>query len=182
VPESLAALVQAQLAVLTLEEGQLLTAAAGWSRALELNLLIAEGNELRWRQGLIRESVAATMLPGDRQLLRRRAAELMLARQTDEADAAAVGWLVAAGEPQGAAEIRLRLARRALPGGGLRSAEDLLRQAEGFASPAAVAILQVQRLTLEGRVDEALDTGWRPWMSPVSTSTPNCACTWPGPP
>ena len=83
----------------------------------------------------------------------------MLARQTDEADAAAAGWLVAAGEPQRAAEIRLRLARRALTGGGLRTAEDLLRQAEAYASPAAVAILQVERLTLEGRVDEALDLG-----------------------
>jgi len=184
VPESLAALVQARLAVMTPGERQLLTAAAvlelspadsdvvpnlvgadpvsataGWSRGVELNLLIDEGDELRWRHGLIRESVAASMPLGERRGLRRRAAELMLARQTDEADAAAAGWLVAAGEPQRAAEIWLRLARRALTGGGLRSAEDLLRQAEVFASPAAVAVLQVERLTLEGRVDAALDLG-----------------------
>ena len=135
------------------------SAAAGWSRGLELNLLIADGDELRWRHGMIRDAVSVTMLPGERQRLRRRAAELMLTRQTDEADAAAADWLAAAGEHQRAAEIRLRLARRALAGGGLRTAEDLLRQAAAYASPTAVAILQVERLTLEGHIDEALDLG-----------------------
>ena len=160
VPESFAALVQARLAVLAPGERQLLTAAAvlgvspaegdlvpqlvdadpasaaaGWSRGLELNLLIADGDEVRWRHGMIRDAVSVTMLPGERQRLRRRAAELMLTQQTEEADAAAADWLAAAGEHQRAAEIRLRLARRALAGGGLRSAEDLLRQAAAYASP-----------------------------------------------
>ena len=95
VPESFAALVQARLAVLAPGERQLLiaaavlgvspaegdlvpqlvdadpaSAAAGWSRGLELNLLIADGDELRWRHGMIRDAVSVTMLPGERQRLR----------------------------------------------------------------------------------------------------------------
>ena len=141
VPETFADLVQARLSALSSAERRVLSvaavlgpspaywplvpelagvdaaaAAAGWAGGLELNLLVTDGEELGWRHGLIREAVAATVPPGERRALSLRAAEHLLSSQTEEADAAAADRLAAAGEHQRAAEIWLRLARRALAG------------------------------------------------------------------
>ena len=182
VPESFAALVQARLAELTAGEQRLLAAAAvlgspywplapqvaeldeqtttsGVRHALQLNLLVAEGGELGWRHGLTREAVLATLLPAARRQLSRRAAELLMSLGTEDADAAAADRLTDAGDHDGAARILLRLARSALAGGALRTAEDLLRRAALGRRQIEVDVLRVELLTATGRVDEALQVG-----------------------
>ena len=183
VPESFAALVEARMAMLaTTVERRLLiaaaalgpdywsllpqlaeldeqTTAAGLRHAVQLNLLLVDGGELGWRHGLTREAVWATLLPAERQRLSQRAAELLLSLGTEDADAAAADQLAQAGGRDRAVEIWLRLARKALAGGALRNAEDLLHRAAGGPSPIEVDIVRVELLTVTGRVDEALQAG-----------------------
>ena len=181
-PSGFASLVEARLALLSPTERRLLEAAAvlgsaywslvpqlaeldeqtttsGARHAVELNLLVADGGDLRWRHGLTREAVWATLLPADRRRLSQRAAELLLSLGTEDAAAAAADRLFEAGDHDGAARILLRLARTALASGALRTAEDLLRRAGQAGSQVEVDVLRVELLTATGRVDEALQVG-----------------------
>ena len=139
-----------------LAELDVAAAAAGYSQAVELGLLVPEAGELRWSHGLVREVVVGSLLPIERQQLNRRAAELLLGLDSDDGDAAAAERLVSAGETGRAAEVLLRLARRAIERGGLRSAERLLERAAELGRPVEVALLRVELLTVTGRVGEAL--------------------------
>ena len=122
VPESFAALIDARMATLNLQERKLLAAASvlgaepewelvpaiagvaeeaaveGFQHAIQLQLLAASGADLRWRHGLVRHAVWAGLLPLERRTLARRAAELLLARDTDSTNAAAVELLLATGD------------------------------------------------------------------------------------
>jgi hypothetical protein len=203
-PRGFASLVEARLALLSSTERRLLEAAAvlgtaywplvpqvaeldeqattsGVRHAVELNLLVAEGGELRWRHGLTREAVWATLLPADRRRLSQRAAELLVGLGTEDAAAAAADRLFEAGDHDGAARILLRLARNALAGGALRTAEDLLRRAGQGGSQVEVDVLRVELLTATGRVDEACRSARPLWTRPVATSTPSSAWDWPEP-
>ena len=142
-----------------LAELDVATAVAGYAQAVELGLLVPEAGELRWSHGLVREIVAGSLLPIERQQLNQRAAELLLSLDTDDGDSAAAERLVSAGDRGRAAEVLLRLARRAIERGGLRSAEQLLRRAADLGRPVEVALLRVELLTVTGRVDEALAVG-----------------------
>ena len=118
------------------------------------------GDDLRWRHGLVRQAVRAGLLPLERRALARRAAELLLARDTDSTHAAAVELLLTTGDSGRAAEILLGLARQAIAVGALRSADELIQRAvaTGQRRP-QVAILQVELMTLDGRVEQALEVG-----------------------
>ena len=182
VPRSFASLIEERLALLPPAERRLLEAtavlgssywplvpplaqldeeatAAGVRHAVELNLLMADGGELRWRHGLTRETVLATLLPADRRRLSERAAELLLSLGTEDAVAAAADRLSEAGDHDGAARILLRLARSALASGALRTAEDLLERTAQAGDRAEVDVLRVELLTATGRVEEALQVG-----------------------
>jgi DNA-binding CsgD family transcriptional regulator len=134
-------------------------ASAAYSRAVELGLLVPEAGQLRWSHGLVREIIVSSLLPIERQQLNQRAAELLLGLDTDDGDATAAERLVAAGETGQAAEVLLRLARRAIERGGLRSAEQLLERAAALGRPVEVALLRVELLTMIGRDGEALAIG-----------------------
>ena len=130
-PSGFTSLVEARLALLSPTERRLLEAAAvlgsgywslvpqvaeldeqtttsGARHAVELNLLVADGGDLRWRHGLTRETVWATLLPADRRRLSQRAAELLLSLGTEDAAAAAADRLFEAGDQDGAARILLQ--------------------------------------------------------------------------
>jgi DNA-binding winged helix-turn-helix (wHTH) protein/DNA-binding CsgD family transcriptional regulator len=184
VPESFAALIEARMTTLNLPERKLLAAASvlgaepewdlvpaiagvgdeaaveGFKHGIQLQLLAASGDDLRWRHGLVRQAVWAGLLPPERRALARRAADLLLARATDSTDAAAVELLLSIGDSARAAEILLGQARRAIAVGALRSADELIQRAAatGQRRP-QVAMLQVQLMTLDGRVEQALEVG-----------------------
>ena len=184
VPESFAALIDARMATLNLQERKLLAAASvlgaepewelvpaiagvaeeaaveGFQHAIQLQLLAASGADLRWRHGLVRHAVWAGLLPLERRTLARRAAELLVARDTDSTNAAAVELLLATGDSVRAAEILLGLATKAIAVGALRSARELIERAAATGQQRPrVAILQVQLMTLDGRVEQALEVG-----------------------
>ena len=184
VPESFSALIDARMTTLNLPERKLLAAASvlgaepewdlvpaiagvgdeaaveGFQHAIQLQLLVAAGDGLRWRHGLVRQAVWAGLLPLERRALARRAAELLLARDTDSTNAAAVELLLTTGDSARAAEIMLGLAREAIAVGAVRSADALIQRAAatGRWRP-QVAILQVELMTLDGRVEQALEVG-----------------------
>ncbi len=101
----------------------------GLPAAVQLQLLAASGDDLRWRHGLVRQAVWAGLLPLERRALARRAAELLLARDTDSTNAAAVELLLATGDSDRAADILLGLAAKAIAVGALRSADELIQRA-----------------------------------------------------
>ena len=135
------------------------TAARGYRRALGLGLLVSEAGTLRWPHPLVREAVWSELLPLERDRLNARAAELLLSLDSDDADTAAAERLALAGERDRAAEVLVRLARRALDQGGLRRAEEWLGRAARLGQPVAVAQLSVELLVLTGRPGEALEVG-----------------------
>ena len=136
------------------------SAVEGFQQAIQLQLLTASGAELRWRHGLVRHAVWAGLLPLERRTLARRAAELLVARDTDSTNAAAVELLLATGDRARAAEILLGLAAKAIAVGALRSARELIERAAATGEQGPrVAILQVQLMTLDGRVEQALEVG-----------------------
>ncbi len=143
----------------SLAELDVAAAAAAYSQAIELGLLVPEAGELRWSHGLVREIVVSSLLPIERQQLNQHAAELLLGLDTDDGDAAAAERLVSAGKAEQAAEVLLRLARRAIERGGLRSAEQLLERAATLGRSVEVALLRVELLTMIGRDGEALAVG-----------------------
>ena len=183
VPDSYAALVAARLARLDHVGRRLLAAAAvlgapatwslvpaladlddaaagaGYARALALGLLVAEAGSLRWPHPLVREAVWSGLLPLEQDRLNRRAAELLLGLDSDDGDTAAAERLALAGETDRAAEVLVRLARRALDQGGLHRAEEWLCRAAGLGRPVEVARLSVELLDPTGRPAAALEIG-----------------------
>ena len=109
-----------------------------------------DDNALTWRHALTREAVLARLLPPERVELARR-----LATHLDEDRAAEV--LATAGEHEAAAGILVRLARRDLDRGALKSAGDRLDRARSD-SP-EWTIERIRLATLTGDVPAALDAG-----------------------
>ncbi len=133
--------------------------------AAEAQLLATEDGRLRWRHALTRDAVVEQLLPPERAAIARTAAEVLLDGGAPDDLELAAELLVAAEEPGRAAELFLRLARRDLARGALRSAADLLDRAvaggAGGALAAAVATERVRVLALRGEVAEALLVGDR---------------------
>ncbi|MGW4638586.1 ATP-binding protein [Sphaerisporangium sp. NPDC004334] len=129
-------------------------------RAAVPHLLTSTRDGLRWRHALTREAVLTHVTPPERAALTRRAADALLSRGEPACDVHAAELLAAAGDGPRAAEIFLRLARRAMDGGALRSAEDHLAHASatGALRP-MVATERVRLLTLLGRAPDALEAG-----------------------
>jgi DNA-binding CsgD family transcriptional regulator len=128
--------------------------------ATAAGLLVTDGGRLRWRHALTRDAVLAAVLPPERAALARRAADVLAGRGGPDDDALAAELLTAAGERGRAGSVLLRLARRDLSRGALRSALDLLdRAAATGAEPVAVAVARVQALTLVGDVPAAVEVG-----------------------
>ncbi len=116
-------------------------------------LLVADGARLRWRHALTRDAVVATLLPPEQAVLARRAAAEVSVRGGTHDDALAAELLAMAGDPAGSAAVLLRLARRDMDHGALRSAVDLIaRAAATGALPAQVAIHRVRLLTCSAGV------------------------------
>jgi DNA-binding CsgD family transcriptional regulator len=184
VPPTFAELVRGRLAALTPEHRQVIEAAAVLGRDLDPlvlaavvglaepvvidalhaaarpQLLVEAGGELRWRHALTRDAVLATVFAPRRAVLARRAAAACQRRGGPDDQVHAAELLTAAGEGPAAAEIFLRLARRELAAGALRSADDLLaRAAATQALRPAVAIERVSLLTLRGEPAAALEVG-----------------------
>ena len=150
VPPSFAALVAARLTALPPAAAELVRAAAvlgadvrwtllsavtgheeavvmdGLRSATTAGLLAVRDDRLVWRHALTRDAVAATLLPPERAVLARRAADALLDRGGAEDEGLAAELLVVAGEDERAAELLLRLAHRDHARGALRSALALL--------------------------------------------------------
>jgi DNA-binding CsgD family transcriptional regulator len=128
--------------------------------AVEVQLLVEAGIELQWRHALTRDAVLATVFGPQRAAFARSAAAACQRRGGSDDDLHAAELLAVAGEAQLAAEIFLRLARRELASGALRSADDLLARATatGAIQP-SVALERVHLLTLRGEPATALDVG-----------------------
>lgn len=184
VPPTLAGLVGGRLAGLTPEQRRVVDAAAVLGRdldrvvlaamtglaeavlidalhaAVEAQLLVEAGNELRWRHALTRDAVLAAVFAPQRAILARSGAAACRRRGGPDDDVHAAELLAAAGEARPAAEIFLRLARRELAAGALRSADDLLTRAGATrALRPAVAIERVHLLALRGEPAAALEIG-----------------------
>ncbi len=183
-PTGFATLVHARLSALSADQRQLLAAAAvmgrhpdwdlipgaadveparaaaGFRRAVELNLLTMDAGELAWRHGLIRQVVWSTMLPPERRALARAIVDQLVARDPDEGAATAAELLITAGEPDRAAELWLDQARAAMAVGGLRTAAELLANAERTGRRrVGVTTTRVALLVLDGRATDALELG-----------------------
>ena len=125
-----------------------------------VHLLVARDVALRWRHALTREAVLATVLPPERAMHARRAAETLLARGRPDDDVAAATLLADAGAGPEAAALLLDVAHRDLARGALHTAADLLDRAEeAGAAPADVAGERVLQLCAAGRAAEALAVG-----------------------
>ncbi len=184
VPRDFAALIDARMTALTTEERRLLAAAAilgasptwelaaqaagvgdatavsGLQHAVQVHLLAVEDGELRWRHGLVRHAVWATVLQPERRALTRATAQLLLTQDMDESRAGAAELLNTVGDIDRASEIRLQLAANAMARGALRTADELLqRAAETGRRTATAALRRVELLTTAGRAAEALEAG-----------------------
>ena len=127
--------------------------------AAEAQLLATVDGRLRWRHALTRDAVVEQLLPPERAAIARTAAEVLLDGGAPDDQELAAELLVAAEEPGRAAELFLRLARRDLARGALRSAADLLDRAvaggaggAGGVMATAVATERVRVLALRGEV------------------------------
>ena len=135
-------------------------AVAGLRTAADVGLLMSSGGRLRWRHMLVRDAVLAMLLPPEHAALARRAADRLDARAGPGDDALAADLLAAAGETSRAAGIWLRLARRDIARGAVRTAHELLERAVALGvAPAGVAIDRVRLLCLRGQVTDALEAG-----------------------
>jgi DNA-binding CsgD family transcriptional regulator/mRNA-degrading endonuclease toxin of MazEF toxin-antitoxin module len=124
------------------------------------HLLVTRDLTLRWRHALIREAVLATVLPPERAVLARRAADALLARGRPDDDVTAAALLADAGAGPEAAALLLDVAHRDLARGALRTAADLLDRAEAAgAAPADVDGERVLHLLAAGRAADALVVG-----------------------
>ena len=186
VPPTFAGLVESRLATLSEPHRRVVSAAAvlgvtpEWSllglvtgvaeddvlaalRAADAaHLLVTRDVTLRWRHALTREAVLATVLPPERAVLARRAADALLARGRPDDDVAAATLLADAGAGPGAAALLLEVARRDLARGALRTAAQLLDRAEAEgADPTAMAADRVLLQCATGRAADALEAGGR---------------------
>jgi DNA-binding CsgD family transcriptional regulator/RecA/RadA recombinase len=184
VPPTLAGLVGRRLAELTPEQREVLEAAAVLGHdfepavlaamvgldepaaidalhvAAQAQLLVEVGDEVRWRHALTRDAALATVFAPRRAVLARRAAVAYQRRAGPGDEIRAAELLATAGEESAAAEIFLRLARRDLADGALRSADGLLaRAAATRALQPAVAVERVHLFTLRGEPATALEVG-----------------------
>jgi DNA-binding CsgD family transcriptional regulator len=184
VPPTLAGLVEARLAGLAPQQRRVVEAAAVLGRDLEpavlaavvglaeavvidalraavgAQLLVEAGDGLRWRHALSRDAVLATVFAPQRAVLARRAAAACQRRGGSDDEVHAAELLATAGRARPAAEIFLRLARRDLAAGALRSAGDLLtRAAATRVLRPAIAVERVHLLTLRGKPAAALEVG-----------------------
>jgi DNA-binding CsgD family transcriptional regulator/mRNA-degrading endonuclease toxin of MazEF toxin-antitoxin module len=126
----------------------------------EAHLLAARDATLRWRHALTRDAVLGSLLPPERAVVARRAAQALLDRGRPDDDVAAAGILADAGAGLEAAELLLDVAGRDISRGALRTAADLLDRAEAAgAAPAVVAAERVLQLCAAGRAAEALGVG-----------------------
>jgi DNA-binding CsgD family transcriptional regulator/mRNA-degrading endonuclease toxin of MazEF toxin-antitoxin module len=126
----------------------------------EAHLLAARDATLHWRHALTRDAVLGSLLPPERAVVARRAAQALLDRGRPDDDVAAAGILADAGAGREAAELLLDVARTDISRGALRTAADLLDRAEAAgAAPAAVAAERVLQLCATGRAAEALGVG-----------------------
>jgi DNA-binding CsgD family transcriptional regulator len=184
VPPTLAGLIRGRLADLTPEQRQVIEAAAVLGRGLDpvvlsavvglaepvvidalhaaarSQLLVEADGGLCWRHALTRDAVLMTVFAPRRAVLARRAAAVCQRRRGPDDQVHAAELLAAAGDGPAAGEILLRLARRQLAAGALRSAEELLaRAAATGALRSAVAVERVSLLTLRGEPAAALEVG-----------------------
>ncbi len=184
VPGTMAGLVRRRMASLTESGRAVLRAAAvlgadpDWSllttvtgldraRALEAlragtaaGLLVADGLRLGWRHALTREAVLATMLAPELADVALRAAETIAAQADPDQDRLEADLRAIAGDRAGAGSLLLRLAGRDMARGAVRSALDLVDQAESIGADAGeVALVRVDLLTLTGHTDRALTAG-----------------------
>ena len=184
VPPTFAGLVESRLAALSEPHRRVVSAAAvlgvtpDWSllglvtgsaeddvlaalrRADAAHLLVTRDATLRWRHALTREAVLATVLPPERAVHARRAADALLARGHPDDDMTAATLLADAGAGPEAAALLLDVAHRDLARGALRTAADLLDRAEAAgAAPAELAGERVLHLLATGRAAEALGVG-----------------------
>jgi DNA-binding CsgD family transcriptional regulator len=128
--------------------------------ATDVGLLMSAGGRLRWRHMLVRDAVLATLLPPEHVALARRAADRLDERGGPGDDALAADLLAEAGQTARAAAIWLRLARRDIARGAVRTAQELLDRTVALGvAPARVAIDRVRLLCLRGRVPDALEAG-----------------------
>jgi DNA-binding CsgD family transcriptional regulator len=123
-------------------------------------LLVADGAALTWPHALTRDAVLAELLPPERAALAGRAARVLTARAGPDDEPRAAELHVEAGEPDVAARLLLRLARRDATRGALRTAEQHLAAAAAAApGDATVAAERVAVLTQVGRAGAALALG-----------------------
>jgi DNA-binding CsgD family transcriptional regulator len=161
-PLTFAALVAARLAALSPQARRLVFEAAlagpEWldpATAREaIGLLAVDGDRLVWRHALTRDAVLAQLLPPERAELARQVADRI---EADDEDRAAE-VLAAAGEHARAGAILVRLARRDLDRGALKSAAARLDRASRPEHP-DWTVQRVRQLTLAGDVPAALDAG-----------------------
>ncbi len=189
VPQTLADLVRSRTDGLAAEHRRVVRAAAVLGRSVDWSLLapvagVAEDvvvaalraavsaqllqvdpappGKFAWRHALVRDAVLAELLPPEHTQLARRAAREM--EQRDPGLAGPDGALIAelyvrGGDPGHAAGLLTRLARVAVAGGALRTADVALARAAELARGSEVDIERVRVLTLAGRAGDALAVG-----------------------
>ena len=144
-------------AIAELDGGQAVTSLR---RAVRAELLIIDGSVLTWRHALTREAIWADLLPPERAVLSRRAAQVLLDRGGPDQELAAAQLLVDAGDSDDGAALLLRIAERELATGALRRAESILDQVAATGRfPTVMASDRVELLALTGRLDQALQIG-----------------------
>ena len=144
-------------AIAELDGGQAVTSLR---RAVRAELLIIDGSVLTWRHALTREAIWADLLPPERAVLSRRAAQVLLDRGGPDQELAAAQLLVDAGDSDDGAALLLRIAERELATGALRTAESILDQVAATGRfPTVMASDRVELLALTGRLDQALQIG-----------------------
>ncbi len=121
---------------------------------------VRPGPRLEWRHAMVGDAVLTTLLPPERTALARRAAEALAARGRPGDEALAADLFAMADEPERAAALFLRQARRDVGRGALRAAAELVTRAqETGALRDEVMQERVHVLTLAGRGPEALAAG-----------------------
>jgi DNA-binding CsgD family transcriptional regulator len=133
----------------------------------DLQLLVLEAGDVRFRHALTRDAVLDQMLRPERAALARTALTVIRTAHPDlpaEWCELAAVLQEEAGEPAAAAAMLLVAGRREHARGALRTAADMLERARGLAAPPTVteidrALLRV--LAEAGRVDDAHDVGQR---------------------
>jgi DNA-binding CsgD family transcriptional regulator len=184
VPRTLAELVHRRLARLAPQPRQVVEAAAVIGRSVDWGLLgpvtgldehvvvaalraaVAaylmepEHDRFVWRHALMREAVLARLLPPERAVLARRAAEVlhMADKELTGPDAVLIAELYAqGGEGRLAAQVLVRSAHRAIAAGAPHSAAELLDRAAELGGGTIAAVERARMLTFTGQAAQALD-------------------------